>query len=248
METNEIKELAAKTAVNNFVKNNMKLGLGTGSTAIHAVRHLGALLARGKLSGIRVVSTSFQTTIECENLGIPLFTLNSGEIKGILDLTIDGADEVDTQNRCIKGGGGALLLEKIIAYASIKYAIIVDESKMVKNLGLNFPVPVEVIPEARLTVTRRLEEMGAEVKLREALRKAGPVITDKGNLLLDIRFKEEVNPADLEAEINRIPGVIENGFFTGPGRSLPGLRQTADNPFHPIIITGYRDGRVEQRD
>ena len=247
MEKNEIKELAAKAAVDSLVRSNMKLGLGTGTTAIHAVRYVGALLAQGKLENVLAVSTSFQTTIECEKLGIPLFTLNSREINGELDLTIDGADEVDQENRCVKGGGGALLLEKVIAYASIKRAIIVDKSKIVDDLGLKFPVPVEVIIEARLSVTKRLEKMGAEVILREALRKAGPVITDHGNLLLDIRFKEKINPGVLENELNRIPGVVENGFFTGSGFS-----QTSENllsrTFRPVIFIGCADNRVEQRD
>jgi len=238
MNQNELKELAAAASVDTLVKSGMKLGLGTGSTAIHAVRRVSALLAKGKLRDILAVSTSFQTSIECENLGIPLLTLNSREIGGKLDLTIDGADEVDPQNRCTKGGGGALLLEKILAYASSNYAIVVDESKIVENLGLKFPVPVEVIPEARLAVSQSLEKLGAEVTLREALRKAGPVITDHGNLLLDIRFREAVDPLALEAEINRIPGVVENGFFTGP----------IDRPLRPVVFIGLGDGRVEKRD
>ena len=238
MEQNQIKVLTAEAAVDTLVKSGMKLGLGTGSTAVHAVRRVGALLEKGALRDIRAVPTSFQTVIECENLGIPIYTLNSREINGSLDLTIDGADEVDPVNRCVKGGGGALLLEKIIAYASLKSALVVDESKITNDLGLKFPVPVEVIPEARLPVTRRLEKLGAEVTLREALRKAGPVITDHGNLLLDIRFRFKVDPAALEAEINRIPGVVENGFFTGP----------ADRPLRPKVFIGCGDGRIEHRD
>jgi ribose 5-phosphate isomerase A len=163
IEQNAIKEMTAREAVETLIKNGvlrsngMKLGLGTGSTAIPAVRHIGALLNEGKLKNIMAVPTSFQTSIECEKLGIPLFTLNSKEIGGRLDLTIDGADEVDSENRLTKGGGGALLLEKIVAYASDSYAIVVDETKLVENLGLKFPVPVEVVPEARVTVTIALE-------------------------------------------------------------------------------------------
>ena len=235
---NLLKEMAAKAAVDALVKNNMKLGLGSGSTAILAVRYVGELLKKETLQNIKAVSTSFQTTIECEKLGIPLFTLNSSEINGSIDLTIDGADEVDPKNRCIKGGGGALLLEKIIAYSSNKYAIIIDESKIVQNLGLAFPVPVEVIPEARLSVTMRLEDMGAEVKLREAVRKAGPVITDHGNLLLDILFKDIIDPVKFEMEIKNIPGVVENGFFTGPGF----------RPLRPVIFIARKDNQVEQRE
>jgi ribose 5-phosphate isomerase A len=237
MDRNAIKEMIAIAAVESLVRSDMKLGLGTGSTAIPVLRRIGALLAEEKLKNILAVSTSLQTTIECEKFGIPLLTLNSRETGGELDLTIDGADEVDPQNRCVKGGGGALLLEKIIAYASNKYAIVVDESKIIENLGLKFPVPVEIVPEARIPVIRRLEKLGAEVKLREALRKAGPVVTDHGNLLLDILFKEVVDPTALEAELNRIPGVIENGFFTGP----------ADRVLRPVVFIGQNNGKVEQR-
>jgi len=238
MDQNAIKEMVAAAAVDALVKSGMKLGLGTGSTAMPAVRRIGALLAKGNIEKIRAVSTSFQTTIECEKLGIPLFTLNSKEINGELDLVIDGADEVDPQNRCIKGGGGAMLLEKIIAYSSLTYAIVVDESKTVENLGLKFPVPVEVIPEARLTVIRSLAKLGAEVKLRDAVRKAGPVITDHGNMILDIKFRDIIDPAKMEAALNRIPGVVENGFFTGP----------ADRVLRPMVFVGHSNNRVEQRD
>jgi ribose 5-phosphate isomerase A len=209
-----MKELVGRRAVETLVKSGMKLGLGTGSTALPAVRHIGLLMSQRKLTDIKAVPTSFQTVMECEKWGIPLFSLNSREIDGALDLTIDGADEVDPRNCCVKGGGGALLVEKIVAYASAAYAIVVDESKLVPELGAGFPVPVEVVSEARVPVTRTLEKLGAEVSLREALRKAGPVITEHGNLILDIRFKAPVDSGEWEDRINRIPGVVENGFFT----------------------------------
>jgi ribose 5-phosphate isomerase A len=233
MDQQEMKALVGRTAVEKLVKSGMKLGLGTGSTAIPAVAHIGKLLQEGKLSGIKAVSTSFQTTIECEKWGIPLYTLNSKEINGELDLTIDGADEVDPRKSCIKGGGGALLMEKIIAYASEFYAIVIDESKLVENLALKFPLPIEVIPAARVLVVKSLEAVGAEVTLREAIRKAGPVITDNGNILLDVLFKNPVDPSHLEAELNRIPGVVENGFFT----RLP-----------PTVFIGHSDGSIEVRE
>jgi len=209
-----MKSAAGKAAVDEMVKSGMKLGLGTGSTAIHAVRRVGELLSQGVLRDICAFATSFQTEIECEKLQIPFFTLNSRELSSGLDLTIDGADEVDPQNRLIKGGGGAHLIEKIAAYASAKYAITVDESKITERLGCGFPVPVEVVPEARTRVTMALEKLGANVMLREAVRKAGPVITEHGNLILDIRFNSAVDPTLMETEINTIPGVVENGFFT----------------------------------
>lgn len=230
MNQNEIKALVGRNAVEKLVKSGMKLGLGTGSTALPAVRHVGLLLKEGKLADIKAVSTSLQTSIECEKWGIPLYTLNSGEIGGRLDLTIDGADEVDKRHWCTKGGGGALLIEKITAYASASFCVVVDESKLVENLGLTFPVPLEVIPEARRTVTLTLEKMGAEVMLREALRKAGPVITEHGNILLDISFKNPVNSEELETECNRIPGVVENGLFTR---------------IRPVVFVGHSDGTVE---
>jgi len=210
-----MKEAAGKAAVDALVKSGMKLGLGTGSTAIHAVRRVGELLARGTLRDISAFATSFQTEIECEKLGIPVYSLNSKELASGLDLTIDGADEVDPQNRLIKGGGGAMLIEKLAAYSSALFAVIVDESKLVQSMGTGFPVPVEVVPSARIQAARVFEKLGASVILREALRKIGPVITEHGNLILDIRFNSPVDPVMMEAEINKIPGVVENGFFTG---------------------------------
>jgi len=214
MEQAGMKEAAGRAAVDALAHSGMKLGLGTGSTAIHAIRRVGELLARGELRDISAFVTSFQSEIECEKLGIPFYPLNSRILAGSLDLTIDGADEVDPQGRLIKGGGGALLIEKIAAYASAAFAVTVDESKVVGALGAGFPVPVEVVPEARVCAGRALEQLGATVMLREAARKAGPVITEHGNLILDIRFASPVDPVAMEDEINRIPGVVENGFFT----------------------------------
>ena len=227
-----MKEAAGRAAVDALVTSGMKLGLGTGSTALHAIRRVGELLAQGTLRGISAFVTSLASEIECERLNIPFFPLNSRELAGSLDLTIDGADEVDPQNCLIKGGGGALLIEKIAAYASTAYGIVVDESKIVDSLGTGFPVPVEVIPEARITAGKALAALGAQVSLREAVRKAGPVITDHGHLILDIRFAAPVDPAAMEDEINRIPGVVENGLFTRKA---------------PVVYIAYANGTVETR-
>jgi len=231
-ELSRFKERAGKAAADNMVKSGMKIGLGTGSTAVYAVRRVGELLAQGALCDICAFATSFQTEIECEKLNIPFFSLNSRELSSGLDLTIDGADEVDTNNYLIKGGGGAMLIEKIAAYASLQYAIVVDESKLKEHLGIDFPVPVEVVPAARAQTAKALEKMGAAVILREAVRKAGPVITEHGNMILDIRFGSPVNPSIMETEINQIPGVVENGFFTRKP---------------PAIIIARFDGTVETR-
>jgi ribose 5-phosphate isomerase A len=227
-----MKEAAGKAAVDALVKSGMKLGLGTGSTAVHAVRRVGELLADGTLRDITAFATSFQTEIECEKLGIPFYSLNSKELAGGLDLTIDGADEVDPKNRLIKGGGGAMLIEKLAAYSSVLFSVIVDESKIVQSIGTGFPIPVEVVPSARVQASRVFEKLGASVILREALRKAGPVITEHGNLILDIRFSSPVDPVIMEAEINKTPGVVENGLFTGN---------------IPIVYIARSNGTVETR-
>ena len=227
-----MKIAAGKAAVDETVKSGMKLGLGTGSTAIHAVRRVGELLAQGVLRDICAFATSFQTEIECEKLNIPFYTLNSRELCAGLDLTIDGADEVDPQNRLIKGGGGAHLIEKLAAYASAQYAIIVDESKLTDSLGGGFPVPLEVVPEARMQAAKTLDKLGADVILREAVRKAGPVITEHGNLILDIRFRQSIDPSSMETELNQIPGVVENGFFTRKP---------------PVVFIARFDGAIEKR-
>lgn len=233
MDQKAMKELVGRSAVERYVKSGMRLGLGTGSTAMPAVRRVGELLRDRLLSDIKVVPTSFQTVMECERWGIPLYSLNSREIGGRLDLAIDGADEVDPLNRCVKGGGGALLVEKIIAYNAERFVVVVDESKLAERLGDSFAVPVEVVTEARIPVSRALESLGAVPTLREALRKAGPVITEHGNLILDCRFPAPVDPAELEAAIAVIPGVVESGFFA---------------KIRPAVVVARSDGSLEYRE
>jgi len=232
METEEIKRLLGTQAVDTLVKSGMKLGLGTGSTAIHAVNRVGELLREGGLQDIVAVPTSFQTMVACQQVGISLTTLNDPAADGRLDLTIDGADEVDPKWNLIKGGGAAMLIEKIVAHASDRYCIIVQSSKMSSRLGEKAPVPVEVVPEALLTATRRLEALGGVVQLRMAIKKAGPIISDHGNLVLDVSFPEPFDPKQLETEIMGIPGVTANGIFTHPVNDL---------------FVGFPDGRVEHK-
>jgi ribose 5-phosphate isomerase A len=149
-----------------------------------------------------------------------------------LDLTIDGADQVDRLGRCTKGGGGALLVEKIAAYSSEAFCLVLDETKVVDDLGITFPIPLEVVPEARAAVIRLLEGRGLKAVLREAVRKIGPVITEHGNLLVDVHFPSPVDPVFWETEFNRIPGVVENGFFTRT---------------RPLVYIGHSSGDVELR-
>ncbi|MGP1455170.1 MAG: ribose-5-phosphate isomerase RpiA [Treponema sp.] len=221
LSSDEQKKRVAQTAIDTLIgekliHSDMKIGLGTGSTALPAVKRLADYIANGTLQNIAAVPTSFQTSIACEELGIPIFSLSSGKINGHVELTIDGADEIDPKKNLIKGGGAALLREKIIAYNSDVFVVISDESKGVKMLGEHFPVPVEIVPEARLSIMHRLAQYGVSMVLREGVRKKGPVVTDNGNFILDIKWPahEKINPVKWEQELNTIPGVIENGFFT----------------------------------
>lgn len=216
---NEQKILVAQTAIDILIKekklvSGMKIGLGTGSTAIPAVERLAQKIKERIITDIKAVATSFQTTIACEDLGIPVYSMNGSVIRGHLDLAIDGADEIDSENNLIKGGGAALLLEKIVAYNSDKYYIIADESKLVKTLGTKFPLPVEIIPEARTSIISQLKKIGANCTLRQGVKKCGPVITDNGNQIIDCLWTTPVNPKELEFLINSLTGVVETGFFT----------------------------------
>ena len=219
MTQSEQKELVASTAVDTLINegkifSGMKIGLGTGSTAIPAVKHLAKRINDGTLKDIKAVVTSFGTQNLCEELNIPVYSMNDKVISGHLDLAIDGADEVDPDNNVIKGGGAALLREKIVAYNSTLFVVVADSTKIVDSLGTKFPLPVEIVGEARVPVEKALNSIGAECVLREGVRKCGPVITDNGNQILDILWKSPVNPAEMEDKINSIVGVVENGFFT----------------------------------
>lgn len=215
----EQKKLVGAYAVDKLLEeglifSGMKIGLGTGSTAMPAVERLAHHLHSGTIKDIKAVATSFQTTIACEQLGIPVYSMNATVIGGQLDLAIDGADEISPENHLIKGGGAALLLEKIVAYNAKQFVVVADSSKDVPHLGTGFALPVEIIAEARSSLVRQLEELGAQCSLREGVRKAGPVVTDNGNLILDLLWKEPVDAASLEDRIKGLVGVVEVGFFT----------------------------------
>jgi ribose 5-phosphate isomerase A len=199
------KEAAAHASLQ-FVHDGQIVGLGTGSTASHVVRLLGAGVKAGLK--IRGVPTSARTKELAESLGIPLLTLD--EVQQI-DVTIDGADEIDPQLQLIKGGGGALLREKIIASASKQMIVVGDASKQVPMLG-KFPLPVEVIPFAQVLLGKKISELGASVKLR--LDASGkPFVTDEGHHILDCSFGQIPDPPALARQLSDMPGVVEHGLF-----------------------------------
>ncbi|MFO7762834.1 MAG: ribose-5-phosphate isomerase RpiA [Wenzhouxiangellaceae bacterium] len=202
MSTSRLKIEVARAALK-YVEEGMVLGVGTGSTVNAFIDELAA-------AGIRLdgaVSSSEQTSERLKKIGVAVKELNH---TGDLDLYIDGADEVDAGKRLVKGGGGALTREKVIAGASRRFVCIVDESKRVKVLG-EFPLPVEVIPMARSFVARQLRKLGGNPELREGFT------TDNGNPILDVRDMDLVDPAEMESRINAIPGVVTCGLFAQRG-------------------------------
>lgn len=198
-----------------LVESGMRVGLGTGTTATHAVRAIAEAVRSGALRDLILVPTSTQIQTECWQLGLDLLTLNDPSVGAALDLTIDGADEVDPAWNLTKGGGGALLNEKVVAHASSRYVIVVDESKLVACLGERCPLPVEVVPLALAPVRTELERRGFRPTVRMAERKQGPVVTDNGNLLIDAWPPSDLDPASSELDLAAVPGVVENGLFTG---------------------------------
>lgn len=216
------KSSAASKAVS-YVENDMILGLGTGSTTYFAIQLIGEKVANGlKISG---VPTSIATEQLARKLNIPILN-NFVRV----DLTIDGADEVDPGGNLIKGGGGALTREKMVASASTKEIIIVDESKLVKELG-QCPLPVEVVRFGTEYVMNQLQRLGCQANLRRA--EGELFVTDNQNHIIDCRFSAISNPKELANKIVAIPGVVECGLFIG----------LADK-----VIVGYEDGRTREMD
>ena len=199
------KEAAARASLR-FVRDGNVVGLGTGSTAAYAVRFLGEQVRAGLK--IRGIPTSVHTGELATSLGIPLATLDECQQ---IDVDIDGADEFDSQLNLIKGGGGALLREKVIASASRQVVIIADSSKQVAVLG-KFPLPVEVIPFAQPLVAKRISALGSSVKLRRNV-KGNPFVTDEGHHILDCSFGQIPDPPALARILSDMPGVVEHGLF-----------------------------------
>ena len=205
-----MKQIVADAAVKE-VEDGMIVGLGSGSTAALMIKSLAGQIRSGKLKNIRGVPTSFQSEVLALELEIPLIDLAS---VSQIDLAIDGADEVDPDFQLIKGGGACHVREKLVASKADKLLIVVDETKLVQNLNLVFPLPIEVLPSAWKQVKDIITEMSGFSNLRMATKKAGPIVTDQGNLILDVLFNDGIqDPKNLEIIINNIPGVLENGLF-----------------------------------
>ncbi len=211
----QLKQRAADQVLTH-VESGMIVGLGAGSTAILAVRGLAGMLARGELAEIEGIPCSSVIEAEARRLGIPLTTL---EEHPVIDLTFDGADEVDPALNLIKGGGGALLREKIVAQASRREIIIVDESKLSPALGTHWAVPVEVIPFGWRTQAAYLEGLGGLPILRTR-DDGAPFITDQGNLILDCNFGSISDPVSLGARLDARTGIVAHGLFLGLATDL----------------------------
>ncbi len=208
----KLKQAAATEAVDGYVESGMAVGLGTGSTAFWAVKRLGELLNRGELRDVRGIPTSTRAGELAREEGISLVSLSEARP----DLTIDGADEIGPSLALIKGRGGALLREKIVAAAGRTLIVIVDDSKLVDSLGEG-PLPVEVEPFGWEATAEALASLGCEPELR--MQDTEPFVTDGGHYTIDCLFPSIPDPASLEADIKLIPGALECGLFTGLARA-----------------------------
>ena len=233
--TEEQKRLAGEYAIKSLISekkivSGSKIGMGTGTTVEYVIDVLASFVKSGELKDIAIVPTSSATLLRCEELELPIFSLNSKRINGKLDISIDGADRIDEKKNLIKGGGAALLQEKIIAYNSNEFVVVADESKEVKSLVCDFPIPIEIIPSAYFPIVLALEKKGLSVKLREGKGKIGPVVTDSGHHILDVSYPSNflIEPKVEEQELNKIVGIVENGLFTKTD----------------IVFVAKKDGRV----
>lgn len=207
----EAKKRAALEAIKE-VRDGSVIGLGSGSTAAYAIQALGAARRNGLLHDVLGVPTSYQAASTALDADLPLTTLDEHPK---LDIAIDGADQVDGSLNLIKGGGGALTREKIVAAAANRYIVVVDEGKLTETLGVGRAVPMEILPFASAFILRRVRERARSAQLREDGGKVGPIVTDNGNLLVDSDFGSIEDAEELEVWLKAIPGVVETGLFLG---------------------------------
>ncbi|MFX1340416.1 MAG: ribose 5-phosphate isomerase A [Promethearchaeota archaeon] len=207
------KKNAAEKAVDENIKKNMILGVGSGSTVVYAMKRIAEINKQNDLN-LKCIPTSFQSYQLIVENRLNLVSLNQYPE---IDLDIDGADEIDKNLNLIKGGGGCLVQEKIIASNSKELIIIADYRKNSKKLGENWKngVPIEVIPISYVPIMKKLEKLGGKPVLRMAIAKAGPLITDNGNFIIDVNFGIIENPSELNENILKIPGIVDTGFFIG---------------------------------
>jgi len=239
MTTDEMKKKAAEfliaQEIPHLAKNKqLRLGLGTGSTAIWGVRRLGEIIQEWKRSksgpwaeaGLTeepiCIATSLQSQLEAQQYGLLVSDLNDPRVKGEIDFAFDGADEVNPQFSLIKGGGGAHAREKLVEHQAGRFVVVVDESKLVPVLAKKFPLPLEALPLAQEQLLKTLRSYGADVKVRCGSGKMGPVITDNGMILLDALFPEglkaggDFDPVIMEMTLKSLPGILEVGLFNCP--------------------------------
>ena len=208
---NDAKKKSAAKAIEH-IKTDMVIGIGSGSTAAEGIRLIGEKMATGELSNIKAVPTSYQAIQEAVKAHIPLTTLDEHPV---LDFGFDGADQLEHDLNAIKGGGGALLREKIVASCCKEYVLIADQTKISDVLGRDQPIYLEIHPMAVTPVTRKLRNMGAKPTVRQAVGKLGPVVTDNGNNLIDADFGPIHNPGYLNARLHSVQGIMETGLFIG---------------------------------
>ena len=222
------KKNAAFKAVEENVKKDMILGIGSGSTVVYAVEAIAEINQRNNLN-LKCIPTSFQSHQLIVENGLTLVSLDQYPE---IDLDIDGADEIDKSLNLIKGGGGCLVREKIIASSSKKLVIVVDYSKKSDYLGEKWKkgVPIEIIPLAYIPIMKRLEKLGGTPILRMAQAKAGPVVSDNGNFIIDVDFGKIENPMELNLKLLQIPGVVDTGLFISMASK---------------VYIGQKDGKVE---
>jgi len=220
-----LKKAAAAAAVD-LVSSNTILGLGSGSTLAFFIELLGE---RVRTEQLRIVGvpTSYQTRLLAHQHGIPL---QDATDTAQIDLTIDGADEIDPAGHLIKGAGGAHVMEKLVAACADRFIVIADESKLVHVLGERFPVPVEVIAPAVSFALRRLQELGGTTTLRNGVKKLGPVVSDLGNLIIDVHFGPIHDPERLNHDLNSIPGMVGHGLFLNMTNEMIVAKAPLDDP------------------